>query len=173
MRHGIEHVIAIVNNNRHTEYRQVAAALEGQSVLSDKYDRAEVGRRIKRLRQAQDITVQELAKRSNVSAGYVSEVERGLSAISVDKLMQIADGLGIELDTLLSEAQTEAAHGTVQIPTALSEAAEQLNLSHRATLTLLQGQKSLTARRSQSGTAEWTVDDWLKFHEQVKDYLPE
>ncbi len=141
--------------------------------MSEKYDRAEVGRRIKRLRQAQDITVQELAKRSKVSSGYVSEVERGLSAISVDKLMQIAEGLGIGLDTLLSEAQPEVAQGTIQIPAALSDAADQLNLSHRATLTLLRGQKSLTARRSQSELREWDVDDWLKFHEQVKDYLPE
>ena len=114
--------------------------------MSEKYDRAEVGRRIKRLRQAQDITVQELAKRSKVSSGYVSEVERGLSAISVDKLMQIAEGLGIGLDTLLSEAQPEVAQGTIQIPAALSDAADQLNLSHRATLTLLRGQKSLTAQ---------------------------
>ena len=142
-------------------------------MLPEKLDRAEVGRRIKRLRQSQDITVQELAKRSKVSSGYVSEVERGLSAVSVDKLMQIAEGLGIGLDNLLSEAHQKWAKSTVQIPAALSDAAEQLNLSHRATLTLLKGQKSLTARRSQSDIREWTVDDWLKFHEQVKDYLSE
>jgi transcriptional regulator with XRE-family HTH domain len=141
--------------------------------MSEKYDRAEVGRRIKRLRQAQDITVQELAKRSRVSSGYVSEVERGLSAISVDKLVQIADGLGIGLDTLLSETHPEVGQCTVQIPTALSDAADQLNLSHRATLTLLKGQRSLTARRSQSDLRDWTVNDWLRFHEQVKGYLPE
>jgi transcriptional regulator with XRE-family HTH domain len=142
-------------------------------MLPEKLDRVEVGRRIKRLRQSQDITVQELAKRSNVSSGYVSEVERGLSAVSIDKLMQIAEGLGIGLDTLLSEAITEPDQSTVQIPAALSDAAEKLNLSHRATLILLKGQKSLTARRSQSGSKEWTVDDWLKFYDQVKDYLSE
>ena len=62
-------------------------------MLPEKFDRIEVGRRIKRLRQSQDVTVQELAKRSGVSSGYLSEVERGLSSISVDKLMQIAEGL--------------------------------------------------------------------------------
>ncbi len=87
--------------------------------------------------------------------------------------MQIADGLGIGLDILLSEAHPEVGQDAVQIPAALSDAAEQLNLSHRATLTLLKGQKSLTARRSQSDTGDWTVEDWLRFHEQVKDYLPE
>lgn len=143
-------------------------------MLPDRYDRSEVGKRIKRLRQSQDITVQELAKRSNVSAGYISEIERGLSAISVDKLMHIAEGLRTGVDTLLAEATSaEQVQGIVQIPAALSEAAEQLNLSHSATLALLKGQRSLTARRSQLDPKEWTVDDWLRFHEKVKAYLPE
>jgi transcriptional regulator with XRE-family HTH domain len=141
-------------------------------VLTEKYDRLEVGRRIKRLRQAQEITVQELTKRSGVSAGYLSEVERGLSAVSVDKLMQIAEGLGVGVDTLLGEAPEDiAGHEIVQIPAALSEAAERLNLSHRDTLTLLQGRHSLTARRSNTDREEWGVDQWVKFHEKVKDYL--
>jgi transcriptional regulator with XRE-family HTH domain len=143
-------------------------------VLTDKYDRIKVGRRIKRLRQAQELTVQELAARSKVSAGYVSEIERGLSTISVDKLMQIADGLGIGMDTLLEELPEDAfGADMVRIPAALSEAAAQLNLTHRATLTLLQGQQSLTARRSTTEPGEWTVERWRKFYEQVKDYLPE
>ena len=87
--------------------------------------------------------------------------------------MQIAEGLGIGLDALLSETQTEVDQSTVQVPAALSAAAEQLNLTHRATLLLLKGQRSLTARRSQSEAREWSVDDWLKFYEQVKDYLSE
>lgn len=137
-------------------------------------ERNDLGRRIKRLRQAQEMTVQDLSKRSTVSAGYLSEIERGLSAVSVDKLMQIAEGLGIGVDSLLGETPEDAAgQVVVHIPAALSAAADQLNLTHRATLTLLQGQRSLTARRSQSEPSEWTVDDWIKFYEQVKDYLPE
>ena len=143
-------------------------------MLADKYDRAEVGRRIKQLRQAQTLTVQELAKQSGVSAGYVSEVERGMSAVSVDKLMKIADGLKVSLESLLAEEPPAATgQAVVQIPAALSKAAEQLNLSHRATLTLLQGQRSLTARRSKSDEGEWGMEEWLKFYEQVKDYLPQ
>lgn len=143
-------------------------------MLPEKYDRVEVGKKIKRLRQAQDITAQELAKRAKVSAGYLSEVERGLSAVSVDKLSQIAEGLGVGLDTLLEEtAEGVSGQSMVQIPAALSEAADQLNLSHRATLTMLQGQRSLMARRSKVEQGEWNVDRWLKFYEQVKDYLPD
>lgn len=146
---------------------------EGNRVPPERLDRVEIGLKIKRLRQAQDMTVQELAKKAEVSPGYLSEVERGLSAISVDKLSQIAQGLGIGANALLGEDADVAAKEVVQIPASLSVAADQLNLSHRATLTLLQGKRSLTARRSLNEAHEWSVDDWLKFYEQVKNYLPE
>jgi transcriptional regulator with XRE-family HTH domain len=142
--------------------------------MANEQHRAEVGKRIKRLRQAQDITVQELAKRSTISAGYLSEVERGMSAVSIDKLKQVAEGLGIGVDALLDDSQAEAqGQNMIQIPSALSSAAELLNLSYRATLALFQGQRSLLARRSNSEQAEWDVNEWVKFYQQVKDYLPE
>lgn len=143
-------------------------------MLPDKYDRIEVGRRIKQRRQAQTLTVDKLAKKAGVSAGYISEVERGMSAVSVDMLIKIAEGLGSSLDSLLGESDvTQQGLTVVQIPAALSMAADQLNLSHRATLTILQGQRSLTAHRSRSDESEWGVEEWVKFYEQVKDYLPE
>lgn len=148
--------------------------MKGQErVAFERHDRVEIGQRIKRLRTAKGLTVQELAKRAGISPGYLSEVERGLSAVSVDKLTQIAEGLGIGVDVLLGEEAPTENDGIVQIPAALSAAADQLNLSHRATLTLLRGQRSLTARRSQSDAEEWDVKQWLAFYDQVKDYLPE
>ena len=142
--------------------------------MDNETHRAEIGKRIKRLRQAQDITVHELAKRSTISAGYLSEVERGLSAVSIDKLKQVAEGLGVGVDALLGDSPAEAQEqNVIQIPAALSLAADQLNLSYRATLALFQGQRSLLARRSKSDPTEWDVDQWVKFYEQVKNYLPE
>jgi len=143
-------------------------------VPQDGYDRVEIGQRIKQLRKAQGKPVQELATASGVSAGYISEVERGLPAVSVDKLTQIAQGLGVSLDVLLGKKSDAVSdQSIVQIPAALSEVADRLNLSHRATLTLLRGQQSLTARRSKADERDWGVDDWMKFYEQVKDYLPD
>jgi transcriptional regulator with XRE-family HTH domain len=142
--------------------------------VADKFDRIVVGGRIKALRAAQGLTVQELAHRSKVSAGYLSEVERGLSAVSVDKLMQISEALGIALDSLLSEKPNDALEQeVVRIPSALSLAAEQLNLSYKATLSLLQGKTSLMARRSETESDDWQVEHWVKFYEKVKHYLPE
>jgi transcriptional regulator with XRE-family HTH domain len=143
-------------------------------VQPEKHDRVEIGGRIKQFRNAQGLSVQELARRAKVSAGYLSEVERGLPAVSLDKLTQIADGLTIALESLLSDSAAGSKEATViQIPAPLSQAADRLNLSHRATLALLQGRLSLMARRSNGEHQDWGVDEWVRFHEQVKDYLPE
>ena len=142
--------------------------------MDNETHRAEVGKRIKRLRQAQEITVHELAKRSAISAGYLSEIERGLSAVSIDKLKQVAEGLGMGVDALIGDFPPEAqAQNVIQIPSALSLAADRLNLSYRATLALFQGKRSLRAKRSTSEETDWDVDQWIKFYEKVKDYLPE
>jgi transcriptional regulator with XRE-family HTH domain len=173
--HHIEYIFDIVNNIRYLELiKWFLNLFSERQIYMDNEHRAEVGRRIKRLRQAQDITVHELAKRSTISAGYLSEVERGLSSVSIDKLKQIAEGLGIGTEALLDDSQADA-HGqnVVQIPSALSAAAERLNLSYRATLALFQGKKSLLAKRSSSEQAEWDINEWVKFYQQVKDYLPE
>ncbi len=142
---------------------------------NERHDRVVVGRQIKRLRQEQELTVQDLAIKAKVSPGYLSEVERGIPAVSLDKLRQIAEGLGVAIDALLDELSPASSRNqnVVQIPAALSAAAERLNLSHRATLTLLQGQRSLMARRAKGEQHGWSADDWLKFYEQVKEYLPE
>jgi transcriptional regulator with XRE-family HTH domain len=64
-----------------------------------------------------------------VSPGYLSEVERGGPAVSVDKLSQIAAGLEVALEALLGDAPAESVSpGVVEIPSALSAAAERLNL---------------------------------------------
>ena len=76
---------------------------------NERHDRVVVGRQIKRLRQEQELTVQELATKAKVSPGYLSEVERGIPAVSIDKLRQIADGLGVAIDDLLDESSPESA----------------------------------------------------------------
>jgi transcriptional regulator with XRE-family HTH domain len=108
-----------------------------------------------------------------VSAGHVSEIERGKSAVSWEKLVQIAEALKVGVTALVEGTDEELKQQEVRIPAALSAAAERLNLSHRATLALLQGKLSLTARRSQSEEIEWSTDDWVRFYSQVKEFLPD
>jgi transcriptional regulator with XRE-family HTH domain len=136
--------------------------------------RTELGARIRKIRADKGLTGQELAKLSKISATYLSEVERGLSDVSGEKLIRIADALCVDIQDLISPGQTSAQNGeNISIPIALSEAADELRLSFRNTVRILQGAQSLTARRSSTPQEEWAKQDWITFYEKVKFILEE
>jgi len=136
--------------------------------------RSQLGARIRKIRTDKSLTGQELAKLSKISATYLSEVERGLSDVSGEKLIRIAEALCVDIQDLISSGQTTMATSeNISIPLALSEAAEELHLSFRNTVRLLQGAQSLTARRSSEPQAEWSKQDWANFYEKVKFILEE
>lgn len=56
-----------------------------------------IGRRIRRLRLAAEMTQEELAERSDLTAGFISQVERGKTSISIDSLMMILDALNVNI----------------------------------------------------------------------------
>lgn len=60
-----------------------------------------VGSRLRALRRAQKLSVNELASRASVSAGMISQVERGLTNPSVRLLERLRTGLGVPLTDLL------------------------------------------------------------------------
>lgn len=64
--------------------------------------RGVVARNLRRLRQAQGLTQEELADRAGITANYVSSLEREEYAASVDVLEQLADALGIDPQGLLA-----------------------------------------------------------------------
>ena len=63
------------------------------SPLSD----ADIGRQIRDLRKAKRMTIAEVAAGINRSVGYVSQIERGLSAVSITVLQQIATALDVQV----------------------------------------------------------------------------
>lgn len=134
-------------------------------------ERIEIASRIRTLRRARGISLQRLAEVAGISPGYLSEVERGQSAVSGEKLAALAENLGVTADYLLSGRDSNRGSTAVIIPSALSEAATVLNLSYAETLRLLAGKESLVARRSTGVEREWTKDDWKEFYLKVKPYL--
>ncbi|HZD26614.1 MAG TPA: XRE family transcriptional regulator [Alphaproteobacteria bacterium] len=56
-----------------------------------------IGEQIRDLRKARDLTIAELARRIGRSVGYVSQIERNLSAVSISVLQQIAGALGVQV----------------------------------------------------------------------------
>ena len=63
-----------------------------------------IGERIKNARKSQGMTQEVLAEKLNVSIGYVSQVERGITKISLDLLGAISSNLGCDVACLISES---------------------------------------------------------------------
>lgn len=54
-----------------------------------------IGAQIRDLRKARSITLEDLAARIDRSVGYLSQVERDISAVTIPNLKDIADALGV------------------------------------------------------------------------------
>ena len=63
-----------------------------------------IGERIKRARKAKGITQDNLAEKLDVSIGYVSQVERGVTKISLDLLAAISSILDCDIAGFISES---------------------------------------------------------------------
>jgi transcriptional regulator with XRE-family HTH domain len=68
-----------------------------------------LARRIRILRRAKGLTLQELARRASVTEGFVSQVERGRTSPSISTLRRIAAGLGESIGSLFDD-ESEPGH---------------------------------------------------------------
>ena len=65
-----------------------------------------IGDRIKKARKFKGITQDVLAENLGVSIGYVSQVERGITKISLDLLAAISSILECDIASLITESAT-------------------------------------------------------------------
>lgn len=65
----------------------------------------QIGNKIKNLRNQNGLTQQELADRSDLTKGFISQVERGLTAPSVATLADIIECLGSNLTDFFNEEE--------------------------------------------------------------------
>lgn len=56
-----------------------------------------LGKKVKKLRKRQNMTLKELSEKTNLSVGFLSQLERGLSTVAIDSLDVIAKALGVDL----------------------------------------------------------------------------
>ena len=63
-----------------------------------------IGERIKKARKLMGLTQEAMAERLNVSIGYVSQVERGITKISLDLLGAVSGILDCDIASLVSES---------------------------------------------------------------------
>lgn len=67
----------------------------------------EIGSKVKRLRQANGLTLEELANRSELTKGFLSQLERDLTSPSVATLEDILEALGTNLQEFFNEEEDE------------------------------------------------------------------
>ena len=56
----------------------------------------DIGNKIKQLRTRQGLTLEELASRSELTKGFLSQFERDLTSPSIDSLSDILEALGTD-----------------------------------------------------------------------------
>jgi transcriptional regulator with XRE-family HTH domain len=69
-----------------------------------KIDGSSLGERIRMSRQAKALTQEELASRAGLTKGFISQVERNLTSLSVESLLGILDALDQKASTFFDEA---------------------------------------------------------------------
>ena len=131
-----------------------------------------VGERINHIRTQKKLTLEVLAKQAGLSKSFLWEVEKGRSGISGTRLLNVADALDASVDYLLrgKTVVREQRPESIEVPKELSDAAEEMGLTHKQTLTLLDIEKSIVARRG--GTkGRKSKDEWQSLYNAVSEFL--
>lgn len=79
---------------------------KGYLRLSEEALRESLGSVIRDRRRERALTLAEMAKRTNVSLGYLSQIELGKNSASIETLYRISLGLGMRMADLFSEIQS-------------------------------------------------------------------
>ena len=70
-------------------------------------EKREIGEKLRRLREKENITQNALANRAGVSPTYIYQLEQGLKSPTVEYLGYICAGLNISLAEFFAEEQSE------------------------------------------------------------------
>jgi transcriptional regulator with XRE-family HTH domain len=70
--------------------------------------------RLARIRRQHGLTLEELARRSGLSAAYLSRVESGQRQPSLASLLSVAEAYGVSLGSLVDDAATDPVEPVVR-----------------------------------------------------------
>ena len=122
-----------------------------------------IGERVRQRRDEMNITATELAKRAEVTKGYVSQIENGLvPRPSADVLYRLASALGTTVADLLGK---EVVPIQKEIPAGLLKFIEQENLPNEDI--------EMLAAIKFRGRQPRTVEDWRFLYESIKRTITE
>lgn len=63
----------------------------------------DIGKKIKELRSSKNLTLKDLSAKTNLSIGFLSQLERGLTTVDIDSLSNIAKILDVNLTYFIEE----------------------------------------------------------------------
>jgi transcriptional regulator with XRE-family HTH domain len=86
-----------------------------------------VGAQVRALRKARGLSLVQVAQATDLSIGYLSQIERGLSSPNLRALTALADALGVAVAALMGPLRTDA--GNRGIDAVVTRAKEQPELS--------------------------------------------
>lgn len=131
---------------------------------------ASVGDRIREIRQKRGLTQDQLASKTGLSKGFLSDVENSKTDIGSNSILKIADALGASIDYLLRGEVGEDAVPLkpVEIPPELSEAARECGWTYVETLEVLKAHNSVVAYRTKRAPRQLTRQDWKALHAAIK-----
>lgn len=89
-----------------------------------------MGQRIKRQRKLLKLTQENLAEKLGISVKHFSEVERGLTGLSIENIIKLSSILGLSLDYMIKGSETTRWDNAVsylqQIPNNKEQLAEEI-----------------------------------------------
>lgn len=132
-----------------------------------------VGRRINFIRTENGLTLEALAGRAGISKSFIWAVEQDRSGISGRRLLQVANALGASVEYLLRGEPAPQGYEpeAIEVPRSLGEVAEELGLSYRQTMMLLDIERTIVARRASKVLTIKNQEDWKALHDAVRPYL--
>lgn len=66
----------------------------------------DIGRKIKELRSSKNLTLKDLGSKTNLSIGFLSQLERGLTTVDIDSLSNISKALEVNLSHFLEDPKS-------------------------------------------------------------------
>jgi transcriptional regulator with XRE-family HTH domain len=63
------------------------------------------GKTVRRLREERDVSQERFAARAGISRTYMSEIERGVTMVSLDVIARIAKAMNVSMSALLKTVE--------------------------------------------------------------------
>src|SRR6266568_1811848 len=92
------------------EHRSPVEAPGGVQVQKDTASEPDLGATIRRLRESRQLSLKEVAMRSDLTPSFLSQVERNLTSPSVASLRKVAQAFGVPLTALFQGPTTPEDH---------------------------------------------------------------